>query len=172
MILTPMFLLSIWMCAHLRWVVPLVAAFNLICPAEHVIWFTAWPIQPLWTVAREGMPPTLRAAQLLNESQSLVDSGAVLDKLNEAAGLDPRNVLVLLNRTLIHINLGRLVEAKADVDKAMQLQPNNSDVLYMRAILLWQSGDVPAAKVYLKRSLELAPPHWQKADQVKRLLAG
>lgn len=171
MILTPIFLLSIWNCAPVRWLVPAVTIFNLVCPAEHVIWMTKWPIQPAWTVMHEGMPASLRSAQLLNESQTLADSRAVLEKLDEAVALDPRNVLPLLNRALVYINLGRLPDAKADVDQAIALQPNNSDVLYLRGILLWQSGDEPAAREYLKRSLELAPPTWQRAEQVKRLLA-
>ena len=132
MILTPIFLLSIWMCAPWRWLVPAVAIFNLVCPAEHVIWMTKWPIVPVWTVMREGVPRSLRAAQLLNESESLVDSRAALEKLDEAVTLDPRNVLPLLNRALIYINNGRLADAKVDVDKAIALQPNNSDVLYLR----------------------------------------
>lgn len=170
MILTPLFLIAVWgLEKRIAWAV---LAANFLLPVSHVIWFAEWPIRPLWKEMHRETP-SLVAAELLNESRTLLDKGQVgiaTTKLSEAIALDGTYPLVYFTRALCYIKMELLDKALVDVENGLKVDPKHPDLLYLKGYVYWNRGDVSQAKQILKMAKENAPADWSRLKQVERLL--
>lgn len=104
----------------------------------------------------------------------LGDAAAAQADYDKAASmtseLDPKAAAVnYYNMGVTYINNNQLKEALGALTKALELDPNNGEAQYQKAICLLGLGDLEAATTELKRYLEIAPdgPH---ADDSKAML--
>ena len=96
--------------------------------------------------------------------------------LTAAIGLDPRNAEYHLVRAKVRIELQDLPGALADLDRSLELEPDQAEALYLRATAR-RGWDDAGARADLTRALELAPDaSWaptarQGLAQLERLAA-
>src|SRR3546814_13378359 len=86
---------------------------------------------------------------------------AVLKDCTRAVELGNNAAAVLDSRAMVFFRLGRLDEARADLDAALQLSPGMPASLYMRGIIRAR-GD---AKVVALAALALARPQTGQTDK-------
>lgn len=82
-----------------------------------------------------------------------------LEALNERIRLDPKNAGLYLERAELHRLHSEWKEARADYDRAAQLDPKLEMVEFARGRMLLESGDPAAAKPFLDRFLARNPNH-------------
>jgi TolB-like protein/class 3 adenylate cyclase/Tfp pilus assembly protein PilF len=78
--------------------------------------------------------------------------------LNEAEGLDPRNVSLLSQHALSYKDLRRFPEALRKLDQVLDITPDDVDTLVVKAAIAQAEGDLPQA------SALLAPLHPNAGD--------
>lgn len=75
----------------------------------------------------------------------------------KAIELDPEFALAYQNRSMAYRGLGEMEKAKADVQKAMEVNAHTPNLLFARALLRKESGDMKGASQDYARALELNP---------------
>src|SRR5258708_38301650 len=79
------------------------------------------PVQP-------GVPAAPDAGGQIEQAQQLVRQGnfaGAVSRLNETLAGDPHNEAALRLRSLAYMRLGRLAEARKDLDELVKLKPND-----------------------------------------------
>ena len=79
------------------------------------------------------------------------DFTQALAEFNRALTLDAGNVSALLGRAQARFSLGKLEDARQDVDAALRSQPNNPLAVYFDAFLLGRAGKYQEALAPLQR---------------------
>jgi protein O-mannosyl-transferase len=69
--------------------------------------------------------------------------------------LEPGRALGYFGRGKAFYQMGRLQEARTDLDRAAYLAPNNRDVFYSQGLALEALNDLPGARISFKKSCEL-----------------
>jgi TolB-like protein/class 3 adenylate cyclase/Tfp pilus assembly protein PilF len=110
-----------------------------------------------------------QARQLLPNNSSIPESLAYVTRrrgqwdhsesyLNEAEGLDPRNVSLLTQHACSYICLRRFPEALRKLDQVLNITPDDVGILAIKANIAQAEGDLPRAAALLK------PPHSNADD--------
>ena len=78
-------------------------------------------------------------------------------KTNSGSGelIEPGRALGYFGRGKAFYQMGRLQEARTDLDRAAYLAPNNRDVSYSQGLALEALNDLPGARISFKKSCEL-----------------
>ena len=84
------------------------------------------------------------------------DDRAALMAFDAALAAAPGSTNALLNRALVHQQLGDLDGARADFDRAIRSDPGDARNHYFRSLLLKRSGDGVSADKELRKALDLA----------------
>jgi TolB-like protein/Flp pilus assembly protein TadD len=114
-----------------------------------------------------------QARQLLPNSSRIPESLALVERrrgqwdksesyFNEAEQLDPRNIYLLTQHALSYSNLRRFPEALRKLDQVLNITPDDTDILALKAGIAQAEGDLPRA------SALLAPLH-PNADDASAL---
>jgi tetratricopeptide (TPR) repeat protein len=82
---------------------------------------------------------------------------AALQDLNQALTLDSEDLIGLLNRSAVLLELKQFAEAEADLARAETLDAEHPGVWLNRAELFWQQRQFAAAKQAYEKSWQLAP---------------
>lgn len=80
-----------------------------------------------------------------------------LDDLSRCIRLGQPTTDLYRARAAIYANLGQLQRARADADKAVNLDPTNFKALYVRAVILEQLGDFKGAQVDCEKASTIEP---------------
>jgi tetratricopeptide (TPR) repeat protein len=67
------------------------------------------------------------------------------ESFTSAIDLDPRSALARGQRGLLHLAADNIADAKADLDRSLELSPNQPDILHASARCEFQSGDLERA---------------------------
>ena len=78
---------------------------------------------------------------------------ASIRSLDDALTLEPRNTGLLANRAALLVRQNKLDEAKSAAEAALQVSPNDPDILSLLGNILFQKGDYAGAKKYLEQSV-------------------
>ena len=97
------------------------------------------------------------------------DVDPALEDLREAIEMDPAYLEPRLAEGWIHLEHGRLEDARASFDGAAELAPEDGDVAAARGALAFETGDVETAEPLLVEALERAPDSARAALYVGRL---
>jgi tetratricopeptide (TPR) repeat protein len=129
---------------RLRWLLLAACALSLIFPAKHVV--------SNWTESIRAFPVEFaRARQPLPVPDSDYDAA--------------------LNGAISLYQLGRLPEALASADRAVQLHPDRPEALFNRAVIRAARGDFGGATSDVTEVLRVAPGDWYGRSQAERFLA-
>jgi len=101
-----------------------------------------------------------QARQLLPNSSRIPESLAYVERrrgqwdrsesyFNEAERLDPRNVQLLTQHTLLYLDSRRLPEALRKLDQVLNITPDDPDTLTFKAAIAQAKGDLPGASALL-----------------------
>ena len=118
------------------------------------------------SVAQSTQPYLLRAEQrskaesLKNEANELFNSKKweeALKLYQEAADMDPTNIMILCNRAFAHIKLENFENAVADADQSLKIDPKFTKAYYRRATARMMQGKLRLALQDLRTVLQLRP---------------
>ena len=84
-----------------------------------------------------------------------------LKRLNQVLATDPRNEMALGLRAVTYSRLGRLAEARNDLNDLLKLKPDNAPVLAMRGIAEAGLRQFDQGMAYVNRAI----------DELNRMLA-
>jgi arylsulfatase A-like enzyme/Flp pilus assembly protein TadD len=101
------------------------------------------------------------------------DFGAAETQARRALALNPRLPLAWNYLGVALVNLGRVGEALDAWERALEIQPDDFDVLYNVAIVAARAGDVDRARPALRRFIAEAPPrrYGPDLDKARALLS-
>ena len=153
-----------------------VCALNLLFPAKHVVagWTEEIHAFPVELEHARHPPPALDPEYYTHAAAALNDRGdprGALEYLAAALQLDPGDAAAYVDRAVSYYRLGRLPEARADADHAVQLRSGFFEALYNRAIIRAAMGDFRGAGDDMAAALPLAPAAWPARAQAEALLA-
>jgi serine/threonine protein kinase len=100
--------------------------------------------------ARQFLPNSSRIPELLayvTRRRGQWDRSQLF--LNEAEGLDPRNVQLLAQHALSYICLRRFPEAVRKLDQVLNITPDDMDTIALKAAIAQAEGDLPSAAALL-----------------------
>jgi tetratricopeptide (TPR) repeat protein len=118
------------------------------------------------SVAQSTQPYLVRAEQrskaesLKNEANELFNSKKweeALKLYQEAADMDPTNIMILCNRAFAHIKLENFENAVADADQSLKIDPKFTKAYYRRATARMMQGKLRLALQDLRTVLQLRP---------------
>lgn len=111
-------------------------------------------------------------ASVYNSQKKFDDAAKMSAKANELSGASPtgNNPESIYNQGIIFWNQGKIAEAKAQFEKAIELDPKMADAQYWYGMALVNEGKLPDAKKPFTEYLKLAPTG-QYADTAKAMLA-
>lgn len=121
------------------------------------------PSAPAQPALSEHMQEAMRR-MAQGESQKALEA---VQKEIKAAPSDLRPRVIEVRLLLI---LQRYVEALQAAEAALQLQPNNPDLIYQRGVVQMARKDMTAAEKDLRRALEIAPRHTAALNDLAVLL--
>jgi tetratricopeptide (TPR) repeat protein len=180
MVLCPLLLWGVWEWAawqppQLRFVLPALAALNLLLPASNLTWLGRWPIS--WLPAEihqwHDPPAFLRAADLMEQGRQLIaqkEYGEARQKFDESIALYPLYARAYIHRATLRIQEGDKSGGAADIEEALRVQPGNPDALFLRALVRSEQGDTAAAITDLKEALKNAPANWPPRELAERAI--
>jgi hypothetical protein len=156
---------EVWGTARAARLATVLAAANLLLPAEHVLTKIKIPIRYLYAQIDRlnNPPPFLQAEFYLNHGIQYVQQdqlGQALHFFTLAIQLDPRNAQAHNNRGVVYARWGEREKAEADYDAALALNPRLADAYFNRAHLRLDTNQPAAALKDVNQALELAPPDW------------
>lgn len=106
--------------------------------------------------------PQASADDLIAEGLEQFDSGdyvGAVTTFSRALANDPDNVDALLGRSAAHLNLGNYNAARNDLERLVELAPNERAVFYNYGILEEADGNLELALDYYERAIELDPTY-------------
>ncbi|MDO9219805.1 MAG: PEP-CTERM system TPR-repeat protein PrsT [Thiobacillus sp.] len=125
-------------------------------------------------IAEHDMPKArqwLDAALKINERQAQTwsfigdweqlnkNSPAALAAYTRALGTEPNNLKALQDRATLNIAMGRLEQARQDLEKIQKLAPKSLGAIYLQALYDFQQKKFPETRDGLQEVLKLAPDH-------------
>jgi tetratricopeptide (TPR) repeat protein len=130
----------------------------IVRPLDAVQWALYYPLiisSPLGQEAGTDHPITeiLRAAIELYQYGSMSEAMAMLDRIPES-GHSPR---FFTFRAGLLLSVGRIDDARADIEQALKLESGNSDAFALQAIISVVQNDKEQALALASRAVELNP---------------
>lgn len=111
-----------------------------------------------WRPARDALvdrvAPILESATRAAGQGDLARAQALCGDALAASQNDP---WALNLRAMVERATGRLTQARATQELAVEVRPGDADLVYNLALLCRQGGDLPAARKYAKHACALAP---------------
>ena len=92
------------------------------------------------------------------KSAQLGHPDAAARDFEEAAWLDPDNPTIQFNLGTAYLSMGFFEQAVVNLDRALNLHPENSDALGNRAVARTALGQDELAEQDIKRAIELGAP--------------
>jgi tetratricopeptide (TPR) repeat protein len=89
-----------------------------------------------------------------------------------AETFDPRNVMPLVNASIVHARMGNEAEAEASLNKGLSFDPENAAVNFNMGLLKAEHGETVAAETHLRMALKSDPQMHQAAFNLGVLLVG
>ena len=141
----------------------------------------------LYLVCSDGltsMVPEARVGEILGSSESLGAAGrALIDAANEAGGRDNITVVLFrqkdvdagtLNGLAWTCAIGgvHLAQARLAAERAVALEPKNTEILDTLAEVHYRSGNAAKAIEVETQALSLAPQDQYLKDQIARFTSG
>jgi len=131
--------------------------------------------ETLWTEAVMRAPASARAYWNLGHAlNGRGDLEGALEAFRRSERLQPSapwRSLLQENIGNVLRRLGRPVEARQAIDRALERDPSNGSLHDDLAILLLEAGDLEAAEVHARKAVQLAPghaPYWETLGDVSR----
>lgn len=109
------------------------------------------PKTPEPTTSAEFFARGLKSAQLGQPDAAARD-------FEEAAWLDPYNPTIQFNLGTAYLSMGFFEQAVVNLDRAIEMQPENSDALGNRAVARTALGQDELAEQDIKSAIELGAP--------------
>ena len=193
MMISPSFLLAMWLCEEWRLgrfpgrpsglpavfaaiFLPAVLLANLTVPAYHVMWKRSWKVEPLWTEIENWInpPPLIVAGQDLVRGRRLARQDKKAEALRcydtailHAEGAYP---LALIERATLRMQTGNLAGAESDVNEVLRQMPDYPYALLLRAAFRLDRGQGSLATADLRLALAKAPDGWPYREKAQSLL--
>lgn len=148
----------------------IVAAFNILLPAEHIVGEHRIPILCLQTELKrindplEAFNPHVFEDQGIALAMSGHDKPAI-EMFDLAIRLDPRFAKAISNRSLVEARLGELTPALIDADRAVALEPMEPGFWLNRGEMKYEELDFNGAASDIERSIRLAAPMWPRLTE-------
>merc|ERR1712000_252064 len=73
----------------------------------------------------------------------------------------PTDGALIKNRINLLIQLEKVEEAKTDLKKAIESEPENTDLYFTLGILLDETGDLEGSKEAYKKAIAITPNHFE-----------
>lgn len=111
-------------------------------------------------ISAVGLPATTQSEVLLLRANALANKGnrqASLRMLEEALAVDAKSVNARLALAMVHIQAGDFQRARAFVDEANKLAPNDAGALTMTASIAHARGDLAGALEAYGKAIERGP---------------
>ena len=89
------------------------------------------------------------------------DKEAALELVNRGLKAYPNDPTLTKNRINLLIQLEKVEEAKADLRKAIEAEPDNEDLHFTMGVLLEETEDVDGAAAAYKKAIEVNPDHFE-----------
>jgi len=127
----------------------------MVRPRDAVQWTLYFPTVLDYTSrsARiRGDPPLQEASELYHRGK-LADAIATLDRVPERT----RSAPILTYRAALLLLVGRLDEARPDIERALMLEPRSSDAYSLQAIIAVVLNDTDSALAAATKAVELDP---------------
>jgi tetratricopeptide (TPR) repeat protein len=145
----------------------IVAAINILLPAEHVIGQHRIPILCIQTeMSRINDPLAAFNPRFFEDQGAALAAGGqdkpALEMFNLAIRLDPGFAQAISSRSLIEARLGELSPALVDADRALLLQPKDPGLWLNRGEMKFMGKDFDGAASDIVESIRLAPPPWPR----------
>lgn len=112
-------------------------------------------------------------AELNNRAASLIDAGRyqeAIKLLTEALSLDSSRQGIFFNRAEAYRLLGNIEAARKDLLSALQIAPDDPEVLHGLGLLAYEQDDFPLAMEYYRKALDKDPafaPAWNDLGVVE-----
>ena len=121
----------------------------------------------------DANPDQAQAWKLLYQVHSLLGNEAEADAaFDRMAAAGPEMVAeAFFEDGVEHFNAGRNAEALGAFEKVLRAQPDHAQAHYFLGLANASAGDIPKAKEFLRRFLELAPDH-PEAGTARAMLEG
>jgi len=87
-----------------------------------------------------------------------------------AEKFDPRNVMPLVNASIVHARMGNSEQAETSLNKALRIDPDNAAVNFNMGLLRAQQGQPDTAERHLRTALKSDPQMHQAAFNLGVLL--
>ena len=97
--------------------------------------------------------------QPTKEADSLMNNGLYAQALNVLESSDQNNLYVILGMARANYFLENKQTSFELLNKAMSLYPNNPDVFYYFAYILFNEGDIESSRNYLSQAFKVNPNH-------------
>ncbi len=95
----------------------------------------------------------------IKEADSLMNNGLYSEALNVLQAASQENLYVILGQARANYFLDNKQLAYEYLNKAMSLYPNNADVFYYFAYILYSDGDIESSRKYLDQAFKVNPEH-------------
>jgi len=89
------------------------------------------------------------------------DNEAALEWVDTALEVFPTDGALIKNRINLLIQLEKVEEAKTDLKKAIESEPENTDLYFTLGILLDETGDLEGSKEAYKKAIAITPNHFE-----------
>ncbi|HBK58817.1 MAG TPA: hypothetical protein DDZ37_05655 [Spirochaetaceae bacterium] len=112
-------------------------------------------------------------AELNNRAASLIDAGRyqeAIKLLTEVLSLDSSRQGIFFNRAEAHRLLGNIEAARKDLLSALQIAPDDPEVLHGLGLLAYEQDDFPLAMEYYRKAIDKDPafaPAWNDLGVVE-----
>ena len=108
------------------------------------------------------LPPAPRFALLVLKASAALDTGSTKDGLRllqDARAIDPGRIESWLAEVPLRLRAQQPREAQAAAERALTLQPQSADALYLRGTVDHASGALAGALSFYEKCLALRPEH-------------
>ena len=99
-----------------------------------------------------------------------VDLAGALADFERVLELDPNHRRALSNKGGMLVALERFEDALGPLDRALELESEDPDVLYLRGLARSRLGNAAGARAEFEHAVALAPPGWPTLPAVRSLL--
>jgi tetratricopeptide (TPR) repeat protein len=134
------------------------SSYVLVRPADAVQWALYYPavlpaLADPWGAAAQALPPPVREAVALAAMGELPAAFARFEAISDA----DRGTDFYLYRAATLLSVGRVEEARADIDRALALDPTNATAYALRAVIAVAQNSAYLALEDARRAVDLDP---------------